>query len=137
MGLQQDRIESMNLVIEGMQTLVDNIYKKTCTHAILQNLHDMQNAAYRADATRASLENGLSRHTSSIRQILQKITEIQREQAAQNSRFIDMESRLDALNHQMEMIKEHIRTQPLRRRDESSTGRSMLSGRSSLRLLSG
>ncbi|CAE6915123.1 unnamed protein product [Symbiodinium natans] len=86
-GLRNDRLVSMNSMMAELNELVSYIYKHTCSNAILQGHQDVRLAALRADSARSTMDNMVQGHTSSIRQIHQKITEIQREQAAQTSRL--------------------------------------------------
>ena len=117
-GLQTDRVVSMNKTIDELNNLVEYIYKHTCTNAILQSHHDVRLAALRADSTRATVDNMIQRHTHSIRQIHQKMTELQREQAAQTSRIIEVESRLDALVYMLETVKDKLQQLPMQQRED-------------------
>ncbi|CAE7033515.1 unnamed protein product [Symbiodinium natans] len=126
LALQHDRIVAMSGRLEELENTIQYIYKNTSTNAILQERHDVRVAALRADSTRATTDNMIQRHTHTLRQINQKIAEIQREQNTQTQRIIDVESRLDAITYTMEAMKDKLQQHSTQQREDPHTSKSFL-----------
>ena len=118
---QAEQIRNLDELVRQLEAELGFVYQHTCTQGVLDDLRDTRLAAYRADASRASTANDISRHKTSIRQLHQQLNDIQRDQALQARRLQELEGQLDALGHQtrqqLQELLDRFRFHPTNRQD--------------------
>ena len=122
---QAEQLRNLDELARQLEAELGFVYQHTCSRGVLEELQDIKRAAYRADTSRASTTNDISRHKSSIRQLHQQLNDIQRDQALQARRLQELEGRLDALGHQtrqqLQEILDRLRFHPTTRQDPLPT----------------
>ena len=106
---QAEKIRTLDQTVSQLEQELAFVYERTCSQSVLEELLDVKRAAYRADSSRASTSNDISRHKGSIRDLHLQLNDIKRDQTLQARRLQELGGRLDALGHQTRQQLQELR----------------------------